>query len=134
VEYRAGPRGPSEARGDQLANPVAAVVQKHQPDGHRDHQQIELANPAQRGGFGAVFGHVHLADGEARPRAGMAFSAGARQVLGVDGGLGSDDGRMLCTPWQLAQLATVCDPSLAASPWYDASKLVSRSRVTRTCG
>src|SRR5579872_6403621 len=40
---------------------------------------------------------------------------------------GSDDGRMLCTPWQLAQLATVCDPALAASPWKDASKLTRRS-------
>ena len=43
------------------------------------------------------------------------------QVLGRFLGLmvdfGSDDGRMLCTPWQLAQLATVCDPALAASPW-----------------
>ena len=26
--------------------------------------------------------------------------------------LASLDGRMLCTPWQLAQLATVCDPRL----------------------
>ena len=34
---------------------------------------------------------------------------------------------MLCTPWQLAQLATDCEPALAASPWKDASKLTSRS-------
>src|SRR5579864_9629044 len=40
---------------------------------------------------------------------------------------GSDDGRMLCTPWQLAQLATVCEPAFAAMPWNDASKLTSRS-------
>src|SRR6185369_2769858 len=48
------------------------------------------------------------------------------------------DGRMLCTPWQLAQLATVCEPALAAKPWNDESKLTSRSdgspnlRVSRT--
>src|ERR1019366_6679133 len=64
------------------------------------------------------------------------------QVLGrflalmVD--LGSDDGRMLCTPWQLAQLATVCEPALEARPWNDESKLTRRSvgspnlRVKRT--
>ncbi len=45
---------------------------------------------------------------------------------------------MLCTPWQLAQLATVCEPLLAARPWKDESKLTSRSlgmpnfRVRRT--
>src|SRR5436190_15268166 len=48
------------------------------------------------------------------------------------------EGRMLCTPWQLAQLATVCDPLLAARPWNEESKLTSRSlgipnlRVNRT--
>ena len=40
---------------------------------------------------------------------------------------GSDDGRILCTPWQLAQLATVSLPSFAASPWKEASKLTTRS-------
>jgi hypothetical protein len=51
---------------------------------------------------------------------------------------GSFDGRILCTPWQLAQLATVCDPLLAAKPWKEESKLTSRSlgmpnlRVSRT--
>src|SRR5579864_3390645 len=50
----------------------------------------------------------------------------------------SEEGRMLWTPWQLAQLATVCDPLLAARPWKDESKLISRSagrpnlRVNRT--
>ena len=45
---------------------------------------------------------------------------------------------MLCTPWQLAQLATVCEPALAARPWNDESKLTRRSegrpnlRVSRT--
>ena len=45
---------------------------------------------------------------------------------------------MLWTPWQLAQLATVCDPLLAARPWKEESKLTSRSlgipnlRVSRT--
>ena len=45
---------------------------------------------------------------------------------------------MLCTPWQLAQLATVCEPALAARPWKEESKLTSRSlgrpnlRVRRT--
>src|ERR1035438_6936311 len=40
---------------------------------------------------------------------------------------GSADDRMLCTPWQLAQLATVSLPSFAASPWKEASKLTTRS-------
>ena len=45
---------------------------------------------------------------------------------------------MLCTPWQLAQLATVCEPALAARPWKEESKLTMRSagrpnlRVSRT--
>ena len=30
--------------------------------------------------------------------------------------LGSEDGRMLCAPWQLAQLATTLDPAFDASP------------------
>ncbi len=30
-------------------------------------------------------------------------------------------------PWQLAQLATVCEPALAARPWKVASKLTTRS-------
>src|SRR4051812_36064780 len=52
--------------------------------------------------------------------------------------LASLDGRMLWTPWQLAQFATVCDPDLAASPWKEESKLNTRSlgkpnfRVRRT--
>src|SRR5260370_40342876 len=52
--------------------------------------------------------------------------------------LASAEGRMLCTPWQLAQLATVCDPLLAARPWNEESKLTNRSagmpnlRVRRT--
>jgi hypothetical protein len=52
--------------------------------------------------------------------------------------LASLEGRMLCTPWQLAQLATVCEPLLAASPWKEESKLTNRSfgipnfRVSRT--
>src|ERR1039458_8142685 len=52
--------------------------------------------------------------------------------------LGSLEGRMLCTPWQLAQLATVCEPLLAARPWNEESKLTRRSlgmpnlRVRRT--
>src|ERR1039458_6539193 len=41
--------------------------------------------------------------------------------------LGSLEGRMLCTPWQLAQLATVCEPLLAARPWNEESKLTRRS-------
>src|SRR6266545_713163 len=41
--------------------------------------------------------------------------------------LGSLEARMLWTPWQLAQLATVWEPALAASPWKDASKLRTRS-------
>src|ERR1035438_2686250 len=60
------------------------------------------------------------------------------RFLGLIVDLGSDEGRILCTPWQLAQLATVCDPALDASPWKDESKLTSRSegrpnlRVSRT--
>src|SRR6185369_17122463 len=34
---------------------------------------------------------------------------------------------MLWPPWQLAQLATVCDPDFAARPWNEVSKLVTRS-------
>ena len=30
---------------------------------------------------------------------------------------GSLDGRMSCTPWQLAQLATVFEPTFEAMPW-----------------
>src|SRR5260370_29898562 len=41
--------------------------------------------------------------------------------------LGSSEGRMLCTPWQLAQLATVCDPPFEARPWKEASNVVMRS-------
>src|SRR5450759_2264993 len=52
--------------------------------------------------------------------------------------LGSLERRMLCTPWQLAQLATVWEPLLAARPWKEESKLTKRSlgmpnlRVRRT--
>ena len=35
---------------------------------------------------------------------------------------------MLWTPWQLAQLATVCEPAFAARPWNEASKLTSAVR------
>src|SRR5262249_49043666 len=49
---------------------------------------VKLADPAEDGGFGAAFGNVHLADGEARSGAGVAFAAGGRQVFRVDGGLG----------------------------------------------
>src|SRR3954454_8793547 len=48
------------------------------------------------------------------------------------------EGRILCTPWQLAQLATVCEPAFAAKPWNEESKLSTRSlgrpnlRVSRT--
>src|SRR5262249_1190334 len=40
---------------------------------------------------------------------------------------GSLDGRILWTPWQLAQLATVCEPLFPARPWNDESKLTRRS-------
>ncbi len=35
---------------------------------------------------------------------------------------GSDDGRMSCTPWQEAQLATVWLPERLARPWKLSSK------------
>src|ERR1019366_2160598 len=60
------------------------------------------------------------------------------RFFGLTVDFGSEDGRMLCTPWQLAQLATVCEPDLAAKPWKEASKLTTRSdgrpkaRVRRT--
>ena len=73
---RRGARTGAEAQADQLADPVAAVVQQHQPDGHRDQQQVELAHPAQGRRFRFAFGHVHLADGEARAGAGVALAAG----------------------------------------------------------
>src|ERR1044072_9102367 len=41
--------------------------------------------------------------------------------------LESLEGRMLCTPWQLAQFATVWDPDFAAKPWNEESKLITRS-------
>ena len=34
---------------------------------------------------------------------------------------------MSWNPWQLAQLATDCDPALDAIPWKDWSKLITRS-------
>src|SRR5690242_14038766 len=40
---------------------------------------------------------------------------------------GSAEARMLWTPWQLAQLATDCEPVFAARPWKDSSKLTMRS-------
>ncbi len=83
---RRQPRAP--AKPEELAEPVAAVVQQHQPDGDRNQQHVELAHPAQRGRFaGAIGSQVHLADGETRPRAGVALAAGPRQVPWVDGGL-----------------------------------------------
>ena len=94
---RRGPRRPVRRRrtslppkrsADQFAHPVAALVQQHQPDGDRNQQQVELADPAQRRRFLAVHRHVHLADGEAGTGAGMALAAGLGQVLGVDHGLG----------------------------------------------
>src|SRR5689334_5173130 len=60
------------------------------------------------------------APGWQRPQVAARFFA-----LTVD--FGSAGGRMLCTPWQLAQLATVWEPDCAARPWNDASKLTSRS-------
>ena len=78
----------ASAKPEELADPVAALVKQHQSDGDRNQQQVELAHPAQRGRFaGAIGSQVHLADGEARPRAGVALAAGPRQVLWVDGGL-----------------------------------------------
>ena len=79
---------PLEAQADQFANPVAALVEQHQADGHRDQQQVKLPHPAQHRRFGAALGDVHLADGETRTGAGMALAAGLRQVLGIDGGIG----------------------------------------------
>ena len=70
---------------EQLADPVAAIVQQHQADGERDEQQVKLARPADGGGLGAALDHVHRRDGEALARALVAFAAGLRQVFGVDG-------------------------------------------------
>jgi len=61
--------------------------------------------------------HVHGSDDEnARPHRHDNF----RQVLGRFAAFtverGSVDGKILCTPWQDAQLATLCDPSRAARP------------------
>ncbi len=82
-----GSRGSSpEAQADQLADPVAALVQQHQADGDRNHQQVEFAHPAQHGRLGLPLGNVYLADGESRARTGMALAAGLRQVLRIDGG------------------------------------------------
>ena len=36
----------ANAQPEQLADPVAALMQHHQADGHRNDQQIELARPA----------------------------------------------------------------------------------------
>src|ERR1017187_2501143 len=49
------------------------------------------------------------------------------RFLGLMVEWGSSEGRMLWTPWQLAQLATDWDPARAARPWKEASKLTMRS-------
>src|SRR5579871_4126851 len=80
-------RFPAESQANQLANEVTEVVQQHQPDGHRNQDQIEFADPAQRGWFRLTLGHMHLADGEPRTSASMTLSASLGQILRVNGGL-----------------------------------------------
>jgi hypothetical protein len=84
--YRLG-RARAEPRADQFADPIAAVVQQHQPDGHRNQQQVELAHESQRRRFAGAVRHVYLADGETLAGAGVALAAGLGQVLRVDGGI-----------------------------------------------
>ena len=59
---------------------------------------------------------VHLGQRELLRHALVALAAGRVEVGVVDGRPGSLEGRMLCTPWQLAQLATTTEPPSAASP------------------
>ena len=40
---------------------------------------------------------------------------------------GSFEGKILWTPWQEAQLATVCEPERAARPWKLSAKVGTRS-------
>src|ERR1035438_9879956 len=136
----------------QLTHPIAAVVQQHQPDGQRDHQQVELPHPAHGRRFPAAFRYVHLADRKASSGALVTLAAGGRQILRIDGGTRIGRRQNVVHPvatraighrlvalfrrqpvegsveeWQLAQLATVSLPSFAASPWKEASKLTTRS-------
>ena len=84
---RRGVRPRPEPQADQLADPIAAVVQQHQPDGHRDQQQVELAHPAQaRPVRSALPATCTWLMAKRVPGAGMALAAGLGQVLGIDGG------------------------------------------------
>ena len=75
---------------DQLLAEDDQVVQHHAADDRHDHPDIELADvsddlAAEISFRGAVL--VHLAGNELLIRAGMALSAGLRQVGVIDGGM-----------------------------------------------
>ena len=81
---------------DALAN--AALAQQFPANEQRLLQQAQWEEPT-------------AASGAKGPRKGPRNMALFRIEVG------SDDGRMRCTPWQEAQLATWVSPALAFSPW-----------------
>jgi len=59
-------------------------MHQHQADRQRDHQQIELAHPAQSGRLAAAFRQVHAADRKTLASALVALSASLGQIARID--------------------------------------------------
>ena len=72
-----------QAQAQQLANPIAAMVQNHEADRQRDQQQVGRTYQLHGSGLAGALHPMHLAYGEARSRARMASPARRRQVPDV---------------------------------------------------
>jgi len=101
----------------QLAQPVQEIVKEHETESDGNREQIEQPDVAKPGigGHGAG-NHVHRPSAKAFPASGWHLpQVVGRLALAIEE-RGSLEGRISCTPWQLAQLATVCEPAFEASP------------------
>jgi len=97
-------------------------VQEHAADDQQDERDIKPADIAHRDrarifGLPAVDVHMHLGGGEFGGDALVALPAGGVEIGGLMVERGSLEGRMLCTPWQLEQLAATTEPPCEARPW-----------------
>src|ERR1039457_1742233 len=93
--------GLSDAVQDELLAEDDQVMQHHAADNADDHPDIELTDIANH--LAAEVGfrqavRMHLKADEFLVGARMTLSAGLRQVGMIDGGAGSPEGRILCTP------------------------------------
>ena len=110
------------AAGESLGAPEDGVVQEHAADDQQDQRNVEPADVAD--GARARVRWLRRRRCRRGPwrsvnfwrDAFVALAAGASRFAGLMVERGSLDGRMLCTPWQLEQLATTTEPPCEASP------------------